>query len=1317
MRFMKCKFLICLALICPALALRAQNASVYENDGLVFAPPDVPPMIDATHFVNANNGQFIINFTNDFLPGLFYGFGMSPFETQNTLTYSNDFGAIMACNTGFRFQTFDSVLGRSRPAASFFNGGLINCGTTDTLNFFELSRSFFFGTTQFLNLSIEGAKCSISANDIVNPGTIHMGFESYLDMHGSSIDLSYGTLTADLTGFSLENETFNAFFSGSIFDGYWGVGDVRSQTTPPIYPNGINPRAFFGSTPPFTHTHVVTTRNGLTLFQQLGGPTFLSYLAITSDFSGTNIFITAVFSSNTNADVGVNVYFPTVFDGPAVPIIEYTNLLGTSSNNVYVQDLFGATTNLQLLIDGVAGGRATSIPFNYTVVQSPPIFFFGPPSPPTSIPPTIFPNTLVTNQWSGYQAILSPLSVFLGDLAGQNFTNIPGGMRITADKYLNLSNSHIESLNYLLLKATNHFDIGTDARIASPAVDLNLRTTNGFLLVSNLLASSLNRPGGIIDLFSARWTNTLFGGTFTNHYHVLFADAQFSPTSPSLGQDVILRTTGAGSGDSIVINDALTITHSMLLDAARITIATNQVGTDPPAGSITITDPRIVWPTSTPRLQFFTNNGSFTAPNAVFFGGSRSSPYYTTTFTEPYQTFINSGTVRDFGSIIEANIFQNSGLFFATGGSISLLSQDTLLTNGAFLTVTGSVSITTSSLVVSNHALVGGGGPISLSASYLLDDGTLAAGCPEMVTNKNLWLASGFNLTRLPTYATLLSTTVTNIAWTHNTVQNTWAGNDLGPTPNGFNPNNAPVGRIFLDGRDPAARFNFSGASANNALYVDYLELDDYATNYDAVGQRYLEVTFAPNMKIYFGQAVASGVSIAEKLNGANGGHFVWVSNYNCGPFSSVTLTNLADGTTYTVNRGLRESCTLDSDNDGIPNCLDATPIPFPASSCPCSGVVPPPISSGSPSFNPGGGGSSNTVSDVPQLDAPPPGGSGAVNQTVAQNKGSYVGLFFDTNGVSPASAGSVSASVTDKGSISGHLMLGGKSYSFSARLDSNGFATAKVSRGVLHSLNVQIHLDLSGANQITGSVTDSHWTAQLLANRIVFDAKKSPASQFVGTYTLDIPGDVAANNRPSGDGFASVKVDAGGNVQLAGALADGSKLSLKTVLSGSGSWPLYVSLYQGAGCGLGWLQVTNHTVSGRFVWIRPAGAASSTKSYPAGFTNRVDTSGLRYGTPAAGQSLFNWNYGSLILSGGGLSSGLTNLLFVNDQNRLTISDDPSLKLTITLSSGLFQGSILTPSSTRPIKFQGALFQDLNLGLGYFLNSDQSGQIYLGPAP
>src|ERR1041384_3869376 len=63
----------------------------------------------------------------------------------------------------------------------------------------------------------------------------------------------------------------------------------------------------------------------------------------------------------------------------------------------------------------------------------------------------------------------------------------------------------------------------------------------------------------------------------------------------------------------------------------------------------------------------------------------------------------------------------------------------------------------------------------------------------------------------------------------------------------------------------------------------------------------------------------------AEKLDGAFNGRLRWVSDYK-GANSSLTVTN-SDGSTIVVNRALRDSSTLDSDANGIPNRYDEFPF------------------------------------------------------------------------------------------------------------------------------------------------------------------------------------------------------------------------------------------------------------------------------------------------------------------------------------------------------------------------------------------------------
>ena len=1103
---MKCKLLFALAGLLSVCSSFGQAAGTYRNDGYIIVPPLIAPNIDATTFVN--NGQFIINFTNQPIPPIDTELGQQaePFETQNTLNFTNLSGAFMSCNTGFRFSYSPPDAPRRR-ASNFSNSGTINMATADTTNYIVVTPSFpYLNTTQFLFLSIAGGKGRVQATHIENPGVINLGFESVFSLQGSSIDLSYGTVAMEEQGFSLNDATLDLILNGGIFDGYWGIGDVRTQPGL-FYPNGISPAAFFEFDPPITPVHPVTDRNGALLEQQLVFTNSLKYLRDEIDITGTNRYVRCVFISNTNQNIQPNVYFPGNADILGIPdiVVEYTNLTGAASNAlIYVFDYFGALTNFFLDIHGVAGGRVTAIPDNYFVIKSPPLFV-GTPEGATVIPPGTFNATATTNQWSAYEALLLPTSVVLTDIGGRNPTNVPGRIDIEADDYLDLSHAQITSLNHLLLKSTNNFVGSPDARISAPLVDVNLRTTNGLFEITNLLASTLARPEGTIKLYSARWTNeTVIPGVIviTNHYHVLFAQSEFSDTSPSRAQDFIVRTTGAGNNDSIIIHDVLNITRSFLLDAVRITIATNTPGAQDKSGGIFLTDPGIVWAGAAPRLQYFTNNGFFQTFNAVYFGGTQTSPYSPPVLV-PYQTFVNTGTITNFGSQIQANFFQNSGIIHATGGSIDLFSQTSILTNGYFLSPQSRISVNATSLQISNYVLRAGG-PITLAASYYLDDGTITAGCPELNTNKNFWSASGFNVTKLPAYSSLLSTTITNINPSNSRIVNTWAGADKGNSPSGFD-NNAAIGRLILDGRDPGSTFAFNGTSGNNAMYVDYLEFDDFTTNNSSGVWR--QINIAPNMKIYFAQAYQQGVSIAEKLNGANGGRFVWVNNYNCGFFSSTNMV-YPDGSTNRVNTALAASCNIDSDGDGTVNCLDLSPIPTgELGGCPCnSQIINIPTSFAASTNGSGSGPGSGSYSGAgSKLEFPNVPGTGQSN-AVAFASGSYNGLFYESNGVAAPSSGYFTAVTTTRGTYTGKISSGGRTYSFSGRLDPvTGQSTTTVSRGLMRSLKLRLQLD-SAANQLRGTISDGRWTAGLMADKLVFSKSAHPNQ--TGAYTLVIPGD-----------------------------------------------------------------------------------------------------------------------------------------------------------------------------------------------------------------
>src|SRR6185369_2433634 len=401
---------------------------------------------------------------------------------------------------------------------------------------------------------------------------------------------------------------------------------------------------------------------------------------------------------------------------------------------------------------------------------------------------------------------------------------------------------------------------------------------------------------------------------------------------------------------------------------------------------------------------------------------------------------------------------------------------------------------------------------------------------------------------------------------------------------------------------------------------------------------------------------------------------------------------------------------TIDSNGNGIVNCMDPAPIPG-------GGCVPPPLLTVDlPPVDPppsdGGGSSSGSQGGRPTLDFPgrPAGGTGS--NTTAVAKASYLGLLYDTNGVTAATSGYLTAKTTDQGSYSAKLNLAGKTYPLSGRFDAQGRATATVARVGASALKVELQLDLSGGDQLRGRVSSGNWSSDLLADRVVW-SKTHPAGQ-AGSYTLVIPGS-SNGSSPRGSGFGTVKVDGAGVVKWVGTLADGTKVSQGSGLSKQGIWPLYSSVYGGGGVVVSWMQFASQAESdlgGQLVWMKPAGMGGY---YPRGFTNEVMAMGSAYQAPAAGRRALNLSTGSLVLSGGGLSGSVTNGVTLGLNNKATGAGGVSLS--ITPATGLFKGSAIDVGTGKPLSFQGVLFKKGNIGVGYFLGTDQSGEVYLGAAP
>ncbi len=894
---MKCLLALSLSAGLLAVTAMAQPSDTYINYGQAQVPPLSPSslQIDAVNFIN--EGPFVWVNTN-------FTMNAQLWEPSNTRNFINN--NTMVGMPGLRFDCAPSSSGVRTPAESFQNNGSITVDS-DNATFFGFNRFLFQGGVPQLK---------VLANNIASPGTISLGLDTVATFTGGNVDFSGGHITMATTGTNVFANTF--FFNQGYFDGYWGL-DTNS-----------NPAGFFNSNPPMTPSHLVTNRTYLRSFEQLVGNNSLTYYDEFFDNTGSNRFVRAVVVINTNTDVSLNVVFPPAQFSPFWDIIvEWQmvakNQLSTSTNYMYLADSFGGTTNFGLFWNGFTSAFATYIPQNYDFLIGGP-FNFGQKASPQILPRNLLNSNGSAAQYAAYQAIFNSSAQILADVVGQDVTNESSRIEINATKYLDLTDSTIASASYLKIQATNHFAGSTGASISSPWCDLNLRITNGTFTVTNLLKPTVTKPEGTVELFSSRWTNNAAG--LTNSYHVLFVQSRITTESPSRIQDLTLRVTNSlGGADNLIINDTLNITRNLLLDASRITVATNDSEAVLPAGALNCLSSSVIWPTVTPRLQYFTNQGTVTSVSTMLFGGQRSSPYYTSNFTQPYWQFINYGGITNSATLISATNVLSIGNVLARNGNVELRDNlSAILTNGGFYAPLGSIKFESGSLVASNQALIAGVA-LSFTITNLLDDGSLA-GSVETITNKNLWTAGGggLSLNRLPVRASLLGTTISDkTVVTGQRVPIKWAGKDLGATSAGFSAN-AGVGKLILDGTTNSI-FQFTAPAAGAAIYIDSLELRNWtAENRDASGN-FKGLSADANIKIYYGQAIANGVSIAEKLDGKNGGRFVWVSTYNTGFYSSTNVV-YPDGSTNKLNTALVTSCALDTDQDGILNCQDSSPVP-----------------------------------------------------------------------------------------------------------------------------------------------------------------------------------------------------------------------------------------------------------------------------------------------------------------------------------------------------------------------------------------------------
>lgn len=212
-----------------------------------------------------------------------------------------------------------------------------------------------------------------------------------------------------------------------------------------------------------------------------------------------------------------------------------------------------------------------------------------------------------------------------------------------------------------------------------------------------------------------------------------------------------------------------------------------------------------------------------------------------------------------------------------------------------------------------------------------------------------------------------------------------------------------------------------------------------------------------------------------------------------------------------------------------------------------------------------------------------------------------YNGLFFESSGVEFGRSGPISINTTKKGKYSGKASLGGKNISFKGTFDANGASSTTASSKSTGTLTFNLQVNTSDNNSIAGTVSGTGWSADMQANRDVFNKKSNPAP-FAGSYDITFPGPSDGDpSHPQNDGTGTVTVNSAGQVKFKGVLGDGTKVTQSSTASLTGDWPFYIPLYKQGGQIMGWLNFDGAgNVGGQTSWIKLQNVRN--KSFPDGF-------------------------------------------------------------------------------------------------------------------
>ena len=743
-RNMKERFLQgCFGLL-SVLTVSAATSPIFINDATVNSPPDPAPAIDATAWVN--RAPFNISAVNGSAIPL-------PFESQNTLFFTNTPGGAMFGDPGFRW--WNNVGPKRFWMDTWTNQAAI---TTDaTLGF---SAGFVVGGFLFVNNS-QASVLMVHSTNLASTGPLRSGAEGLIYLEGKNLNLKRNSLKTGSSGaFFNGGFIFSSLLSSNyandfgITDLSWGIGtnntfNGRGPAMPLTSFNVPAPR-----TPNFEETSFLV---GSPFSTSLPRPPFFfgggcnssNYTAavwIDQDFStGTNFVVQVVFYPVDNGDTTLTtevLFEPDFINGTlaTIPVVGFHSTdfdiadQAPTSESIYLTDALATVTNISLARNFNASTRR---PITYQVSHSPEFGF-----PPNAVfDPSLFTgirtncndfriitnvvitniagtvtsvtnvttNTFasanylyrtVTNTYAAYEASVATVAA-ASAATGGDLTNFPGRIQIIGEE-VSLDRTRIRAESALTIKASRNLTSNSVAQVDAPWINFDVTSLAPQLVISNIAPPTVRRLGGNIRAWSATWknydTNAVTCGTSVT------LDTNASP--PVLVTNLVTTLqTNEILFHVLIVDPCLTnlwpvTVNEFAAHAANVIIAdTLRIGKSflveaeglDIRGGVLMPQGASWGVTNLQGILNFTNSGTVSLFQIENIGADRD---------QPYDNYINHGTNTAATHFIRSRNFENSGTILASGGLLQIDALTATMAGSSLFFVTNVEDISFTNIFV-----------------------------------------------------------------------------------------------------------------------------------------------------------------------------------------------------------------------------------------------------------------------------------------------------------------------------------------------------------------------------------------------------------------------------------------------------------------------------------------------------------------------------------------------------------------------------------------------------------------------------------------